>query len=132
MTISEKVIMVLHSLFILFIIITPFIKSDYFTLIHAIIIPFIVFHWIVNNNTCSVVFVEKKINRLVFGYDKDYRGFFANLIEPVYDFKKNHNEYALCIYGITIALWLVSVYKIYQRYEQGKIKSLKDLLCVTS
>lgn len=126
-SLSTMIIYILHTLLILFIISVPFMNNNYLALLHFIIIPFIMLHWILNDHTCSIVFVEKKMNKLLFGYDESYRGFFANLIEPVYDFKRDHNNYAVYIYGITGLLWLLSSSKLLIKYKNGEIKSINDL-----
>ena len=122
---TKSVINVLHVLFILFVILAPFSGSNYMMVLQIIILPFIMVHWALEDHTCSIVFVEKKINTLLFNYNK--KGFFANLIEPVYDFKKDYKIYATYIYIITIILWGLSIRHLYMKYKNGKINNMNDL-----
>ena len=126
-SIQNIIIFILHVIFFIFVISTPFNNSNYLSLLHLIIVPFIMFHWLLNDNTCSIVFMEKKFNKYILHYNDDYRGFFANLIEPVYDFKKNNIEYSSYIYTITATLWLITISKLYIKYRNGEIKSFNDL-----
>ena len=56
-------ITVLHLLVIIFIICTPFTDSNYLLLMHTIIIPFIIMHWYLNNNTCSLTVAEQYLRQ---------------------------------------------------------------------
>lgn len=126
-----KLIYVCHILVVLFVIVTPFTNSNYFLLLHAIIVPFIVFHWIINDNTCSLTLMEQKIRRELYGVQpKKDECFTCQLIEPIYDFKKNYDLFSNYIYAFTIVLWLISVYKLYNKYSSGHIKTYNDLFII--
>lgn len=56
-------ITVLHLIIVLFIIITPFTNSNYLLLLYVITVPFIILHWVMNNNTCSLTVAEKYIRQ---------------------------------------------------------------------
>jgi hypothetical protein len=77
-SVSSIVIYILHILFFLFVITVPFTNNNYLMVLHVILLPFIMFHWVLGDNTCSIVFVEKKINKFLFDYDQ--RGFCGNVI----------------------------------------------------
>ena len=55
------VIFVCHIAIILFVVLTPFIGNYFFLAIHAIIVPFIMLHWICNNNMCALTLLEQNI-----------------------------------------------------------------------
>lgn len=120
-----QIITLIHILFILFVILVPFLGSNYFMMLHVIIIPFIILHWIVNDNTCFLTVVEKKLRKEVNGSEGDC--ITCKLIEPVYDFKKNFQTFSMIIYSIAITLWLISVGRLYYRYHKGIITSFSDL-----
>jgi hypothetical protein len=124
-SVSEMIVYILHILFILFVISVPFMNNNYLSLLHVILLPFIMFHWVLEDHTCSVVFVEKKVNKFLYNYEGP--SFFSSLIEPIYDFKATHREYSTYIYGITITLWLMSVTKLGLKYKNGQISKLDDL-----
>lgn len=121
------IIRILHILFILYVIIVPFMNSNYLLFSHTIFIPFLISHWICNNNVCCLTVAEREIKKRIDPNYTDNDCFTCKLIEPVYDFKNNYNEYSTIIYVITILLWLVSSGKLLYKYKEGKIKRYKDL-----
>jgi len=128
--IKLKIIVLCHILIIIFIILAPFSDSNYILLLHSIIIPLIVMHWILNNDICSLTLMEKKIREKLYGKNNISKCFTCKIIEPVYNFKDNYKKYDKLLYFIVSGLWLISVYKLYYKYKIGEIKSIIDLLNV--
>lgn len=122
------IIMICHIIIILFVIIIPFTNSNYFLLIHAIIIPFIMLHWILNNNTCALTIFEKILRTKDGVVPNSEDCFTCRLIEPIYDFKNNYDDFSTLIYIITTGLWLISAYKLFNKYRCGEITSIDDLM----
>lgn len=119
-----KFITGIHLLFIIFILVTPFVNSNYFLLLHMITVPFLVAHWICGDNTCVLTIVERKIR----GKPKEDKDCFTcKLIEPVYDFHKNYEYFSKLTYLVVVCLWLISVGKLYCGYRSGAIGSFQDL-----
>lgn len=122
-------IVVLHFIFVMFIVITPFVGNNYFLLVHAIIVPFMMAHWAANDNNCALTIMEKKIRKNLYGEEPDPNDCFTyNLIAPIYDFKKNNNDMSTIIYIITIFLWGYSLFRLYSNYKNGKLSKLEDLM----
>lgn len=123
-----KIITLSHILLVLFVVLTPFIGSNYFLLLHAIFVPFMMIHWICNDNTCILTVIEKKIRKSIHGdkYKQD-DCITCKLIEPVYDFRKNYKTFSVIIYSLTTLLWVISAGKLYCKYKSGQIKSIVDL-----
>ena len=84
-----------------------------------------IIHWVCNDNTCVLTTVEKHLRKELNDAPEDC--ITCKLIEPVYDFKKNYNNYSVIIYVVTILLWLISVWKLYGKYNSGNIKKINDL-----
>ena len=95
-------------------------------LIHSFVVPFMIFHWICNNNLCALTLIEKGIRKFIYGKVKSEDCITCKIIEPVYDFKKNNSKYASIIYLVTISIWLLTVGKLYYKFKTGKITSLMD------
>lgn len=112
-----NIITIIHTLIILFILVSPFLGNNFLLIIHFIIVPFIMLHWIINDNTCCLTVLERMLSK-----DKNYKGVLARIIEPVYDFKKNYNSYSTLIYILTILLWSITAYKLYSSYKVSTIK----------
>ena len=122
-------IIVLHFIFLLFIVLTPFIGNNYFLILHAIVVPFMMAHWYTNDNNCALTMMEKKIRHNIYGEEPDPNECFTyNLIAPVYDFKKNNNDMSTIIYLVTIALWGYTLLRLYTNYRDGKLSKLEDLM----
>lgn len=122
-------IIIFHYIFVLFVILTPFIGNNYFLLLYVIMIPFMMAHWIANDNNCALTLMEKKLREHLYGEEPDPDDcFMYNLIAPIYDFRKNNHEFSVLIYGATISLWLYAAYRLYSNYRDGNLSSLEDLL----
>jgi hypothetical protein len=127
-----KIINLLHIIFLLFVLVTPTTKSKYFLTMHAIFIPFLMVHWILNENVCALTLFEKQIKYNLYGdgFDAKNDCITCKLIEPVYDFKKNHESKTVFIYLTTTLLWCISISKLYCMYKNGEIKTWKDFLTI--
>ena len=123
------IIILLHFIFVIFVVITPFIGTNYFLLLHFITIPFLLIHWYTNNNNCVLTIIEKNIRHHLYGIEPDYSEcFMYNLIAPVYDFKENNSDISVFLYASTISLWLYTCYRLYNNYKEGKLTKLEDLI----
>jgi len=121
-------ITVLHVLVIIFVLGAPFSDSNYLLVMHLIIVPFILLHWVLNNNTCSLTVAEKFIRDTTAGDNMDKEDCFTyKFIAPIYDFNKNNNNYSSFTYILTIGLWLITVYNLLRKYKNGEINSFADI-----
>lgn len=123
----------IHLIFTLFIIVTPFTNSNYFLLLHLVFVPFLLVHWIFNDNTCAITTVERIVKKRMLGdkYIDDEDCFTCQIIEPVFDLRKNYfEEYEKFLYFISTTLWLITIYKIYKKKTSGEIKSWYDMFKV--
>ncbi|VBB18475.1 hypothetical protein YASMINEVIRUS_938 [Yasminevirus sp. GU-2018] len=122
-------IVVLHFVFVLFVVLTPFVGNNYFLILHAVIVPFMMAHWFTNDNNCALTMMEKKLRKNLYGEEPDPNECFTyNLIAPVYDFKKNNNDMSLIIYLVTFGLWGYTLVRLYTNYRDGKLAKLEDLM----
>lgn len=121
MTVLDKIflnfVFLLHLSLILFTILTPFYGSNYFLILNSVTIPFIMFHWILNENTCALTMIEDHIRCKITGKPIDKESsFIRKIVEPVYDFKMNNNQFASLIYIVTFSIWLYNTYVLYNKY----------------
>jgi hypothetical protein len=120
-------IIALHTILVLFIVTIPFIGKNYLLFLHIVTGITILFHWIFNNNICSLTIIEYKLREIISGKPVEKKDcFMARLIEPVYDFKKNHQSRRILLYTILIGLILLSIYKLRRNYKEGRLKNLFD------
>ena len=122
----------IHIIFTLFILVTPFSNSNYFLLLHMVFVPFLMIHWIFNDNTCAITTAERLIKKRILKdkYIDDEDCFTCQIIEPVFDLRKNYEQYATFLYFMSTSLWLLSAYKLYKKRKEGTIKSWHDLFII--
>jgi hypothetical protein len=120
-----KIITLLHILFILYVTLIPFSNNERLKLLHITIIPFIILHWVLNNNTCCLTLTEQHLRKKIMkdNYNEE-DCITCKLINPVYDFKNNYKKHVFFIYFITIILWLINIVDL---YNQDKLKNFKLL-----
>lgn len=122
---------IIHLIVIIFVLAAPFSNSNYLMLLHAIVIPFIILHWLLNNNTCCLTVAEKYIREKNTGTTvKEGDCFTYQLVAPIYDFNKDHQSFSTFIYILTISLWFVSVYNLSNKYCTKQINSINDLCTI--
>ena len=99
--------------------------------LHIIVVPFIMLHWLLNNNTCCLTVAEKYIREKTVGTQVNSEDCFTyKLIAPIYDFNKEHETFSSFIYVITIGVWLISVYNISNKICNGEIKKIEDFALI--
>ena len=125
-----NLIVILHFIFVIFVIATPFFGNNYFLILHSVVVPFMMAHWYMNDNNCALTMMEKNIRKIMNnGKAPDPSDCFTyNLIAPVYDFKKNNKNFSSFIYTITISLWFYSIYRLYDNWKNGKLQRLEHLI----
>jgi hypothetical protein len=73
--------------------------------------------------------MEKQLRKSLYGTEPDPNDCFTfNLIAPVYDFKKNNEDFQVIIYGVTVTLWFITIYRLYSNWSEGKLSRIEDLL----
>lgn len=122
---------IVHLIVIIFVLATPFSNSNYLLLLHIIVIPFIILHWLLNNNTCCLTVAEKYIREKNTGTAvKEDDCFTYQLVAPIYDFNKDHEAFSTFIYILTISLWFISVYNISNKICTNQIKTINELFLI--
>lgn len=121
------IISIIHAIIVAFIIVVPFTNITVLLLLYVIIVPFIILHWILNNNQCSLTLVERKLRKKIYGNYSPSDCITCRLIEPIYDFRKKHKQFTTLIYAATIILFLIAVLKLVNKFQSGQIKNFMDL-----
>lgn len=127
--IIQKIIWTIHFCILLFVICIPFVRSPYFLLLHTIFVPFLILHWVTNNNTCVLTTAEKYFRNVETKEDED-DCYTCKLINPMFDFKKNHVDSSTVIYIVTICLWLISSIRLFLKYKSGEISKLSEFFVI--
>ena len=122
-------ITILHIIVIMFVLLTPFTNSNYLLFLHFTIVPFIVFHWIINDNTCCLTVAEKKIKEYTYGKNVEMDECLSyKLIAPIYDFTNNYKDFEMLSYLLVGVAWSMSGYKLYSKISNHQITNIHDLL----
>lgn len=103
---AANVIWLLHMLFIVWFIVTPFTTNPNMLTLHLFTGPFLWLHWIVNNDACSLTLLEMKLR----GTTDCSESFFHQLVSPIY--KIRDEEIKPYVWMATIILWLVTLSKV--------------------
>lgn len=120
-TFFANIITFIHILYILFIVVIPFTNSNYLLFLHTIIVPFMVIHWLLNDNTCFLTLLEKYVRNSTDDC------FTCKIIEPIYGFNNNYKHMSDIIYIITLFLWVISFTKLYKKFSNKEIQTFYDL-----
>ncbi len=120
---------IIHLLVIIFILLAPFSNSTFILLVHVIIVPFIMLHWLLNNDTCAVTEMEKFVRSQMEGGRPVANGecFSYKIIGPVYNFISENADYSKYTWLLTLGLWGISLYKVNDKYKSGSIHKLFKL-----
>ena len=118
---------IFHVIIILFVVLSPFLNINFLLLLHAVVVPFIMLHWMANDNNCILTLIEKKIRMEISGtLPKNSDCFTCRLIEPIYDFKSKNQSSSKFIYIGTILLLLITLFKIGYKFKTGQIRYFTD------
>lgn len=100
------VVSALHWAFVIFMAWAPFSSNRTALVMHALVTPFLWLHWILNDDTCALTLLEKKIR----GLEDDSHSFFYALVSPVY--KVRDADVRVACWVASIVLWLITISKV--------------------
>lgn len=100
-----NIIYILHVIFIVLILVTPFTKNTKNLEFYTVLIPFLFFHWSVNDDTCALTEME----RYITGKHKN-ETFMNRLVKPIY--KMDDNDINKLFKTVLFALWFYTKYKL--------------------
>jgi len=105
------IIKTLHWSFFVWMTVTPFTNNRENLVLHAILCPFLLFHWILNNDTCAVTELEKKIS----GKTENTQTFVGSIISPIYKFvdKVDVPDDKKITKLTLLLLWVLTIKKLY-------------------
>ena len=85
--------------------IVPFMKNKQNLEFYSLLVPFIFFHWSVNDDTCALTQMEMYVT----GNSKDDT-FFGRVVGPIY--KMDDNEANNLLKSLLFGLWLLVQYRL--------------------
>jgi len=108
-----NIIRIIHIFLVCFVVIVPFTNSVPLLLLHSVTMPFLMLHWLLNDNTCALSTTEMYLREQMSDtVDRKKECFTCNIFDTLYDFNKDYDRFSMLIYLITTLLWLLSVRKL--------------------
>ena len=103
-----NIVKIIHILFIIFVILTPFIKNIIWLILvlHIVIIISLIVHWITNQDVCFLTWLECYLKGIP---SKD--SFIHSLVSPIY--KIENDQLKLLSYIITPLLGFISMSRLF-------------------
>ncbi len=109
-----NLINLIHVIIILFILVVPFTSHLFLLFVYFVTVPFIMLHWLINNDTCALTIIEQylriKLNNNV--YVPTDKCISYKLFSPIYNFTKNSSVGSMYIWLISIVLYSIVYYKL--------------------
>ena len=125
-------ILICHILTICFVTLVPLFNCTHLLFLHLIFVPFLMAHWLTNNNTCVLTLIEMKLRqKMANGTVDENDCFTCRLINPIYDVTNHYSEFSTFIYLLCILLWCVTAVKVYHKFSSGQIQSFYDIFDVS-
>lgn len=109
---ADKIIFFIHVAVVITGILWPFVANRSFLLLYSFLIPFLFFHWAVNDDTCALTYLESMLTN-----EPKHRTFMGRLMGPIY--KVSDDEIGKMTKGVFFVLWV---------YTQWRLGTIKELL----
>jgi hypothetical protein len=100
-----NIIFFIHLIFFITMLVVPFMKNKQNLEFYSILVPFIFFHWSVNDDTCALTQMEMAIT----GNDKD-ETFFGRVMGPIY--KMDDTDANNLLKTLLFALWSLVQFRL--------------------
>ncbi len=100
-----NIIFLIHFIFLLWILVVPFINDRRQLEFYSMVIPFIFYHWSVNDDTCALTQAEMYVT----GKEKD-ETFMGRVVGPIY--KMEENDVNRLTKTLFFALWSFVQYRL--------------------
>lgn len=106
MNVLATLVSILHWAFVLFMVWAPFSSNRAALVLHLLVTPFLWAHWLLNDDTCALTLLEKKLR----GLDDNSKSFFYSVVSPIY--KVRDENLRVCAWMLSVALWLVTLARV--------------------
>jgi hypothetical protein len=122
-----NLISALHLILIILIISLPFSNTPLFLFLHCVFIPFIIFHWLVHDDTCVLTIIEKKLRGITNNDDVKKKCYTQQLLSPIFNFANNYNDFSKFTYISIIILLSISFSKLIYMCKSKQINNIYGL-----
>jgi hypothetical protein len=112
-----NIIFFIHVLLFVGALVIPFVNNKDLLEFYSLVIPFLMFHWVMNDDTCALTQMEMYMT----GKEKE-QTFFGRLVGPLYSMSDSDAD--KCVKGILFTLWLVVQFRLNRVPGINKIREL--------
>lgn len=106
LSVADMIWMV-HTLFVLWVALIPFVGGCYWLELYAIALPFLWLHWMTNDDTCALTLLESNLRGI-----SSEETFMSKLISPVYKFQDQSTSRRF-FFAVSYFLWVIAVNRLY-------------------
>lgn len=99
-----------HFLVVIFVVFAPFSGDEALLSLHAVFIPSLMLHWLMNSQVCCLTLLEAQLRGVPMTHDEV---FLHRLISPVYSM--NESEHRNFVYGASTLLWIKTMMELRKR-----------------
>jgi hypothetical protein len=112
-----NIIFFIHLVFFITMLVVPFMKNKKNLEFYSLLVPFIFYHWSVNDDTCALTQVEM----MVTGNEKE-ETFFGRIMGPIY--KMDDTDANNFLKTLLFSLWMLVQFRL-GRIDLSKISNKK-------
>jgi hypothetical protein len=94
---------------------------------YSFTIPFLLSHWGLNNDVCSLTVAEELLTKKIYGNYEESECITCQIIKPVYNIMETKEQFSGFIWISTLILWMIVMFKIYYMVHNKRISSPIDL-----
>jgi hypothetical protein len=105
-SLAATLIAVVHLGFLGWMVWAPFSRKDEHVVMHAVICPFLMLHWVTSSDGCALTLLEKRLR----GLDTDAESFVHKIVAPIYVI--DDAVLKRIVFAATLGLWYVSLRQV--------------------
>lgn len=103
-----NMVFVIHLLIFLMALVIPFSDDKRLLSMYSILMVFVLFHWVINDDSCILTLIEKKLRNVEIE-----KTFFQQILGPIYNYGNNSDVIGKMLFFM---LWLIVQIKLTWRY----------------
>ena len=100
-----NIIFYIHFVLFIAMLVIPFLKNTQLLEMYSLLVPFIFYHWSVNDDTCALTQMEMYVT----GNTKE-ETFFGRVMGPIY--KMDDTDSSKILKTLMFALWMIVQYRL--------------------
>jgi len=100
-----NIIFYIHLVLFITMLVIPFLKNTQLLEMYSLLVPFIFYHWSVNDDTCALTQMEMYVT----GNNKE-ETFFGRIMGPIY--KMEDNDANNLLKTVMFGLWMIVQYRL--------------------